>query len=274
MKEHRPHGRKTTSLEANILKIRAFEMVLVLFYMENLKRFILGSIQQTDKLHGINRLAPGESKNTEGKKMELARALLVSDGVITQAESDELKKLMNYRNIIGHKVHDLTVDVGAYSNLTMLHPETYKPMPAYDYTAAKRAKQLREKIQNGMMGHFVMLMSFSSLAFEAAEKTYLQEVKRLKYRANKDIKSLNDMIQHTNQIIKGIPTSVMILAEPGHPQNIKNNGNLSKHGVKCANLLFEAKATPLAVAYMMRISFRAASRWFSRWEAAKVQGRI
>ncbi|WP_431296458.1 hypothetical protein [Rahnella sp. PAMC 25559] len=271
MKEHRPHGRTTTSLEANVLKIRAFEMVLILFYMENLKRFILGSIQQTDKIRGENYFASGKIKTSEGKKMEIARARLVSEGVINQTESDELKKLMDYRNIIGHKVHDLTVDVGAYANLTTLHPETYKPMPAYDYTAAKRARLLREKIENGMMGNYIMRMSFSSLAFEAAEKTYLKEIKRLKVRTNKDIKNFNDIIQDTNRLIKGIPTSVMLAAQPAHPQNIKNNGNLSKHGVKCAKLLFEAKATPLAVAYMMRISFRAANRWFSRWKAAKVQ---
>ena len=39
-KEHRPHGKAPTAWEADILKIRAFEMVLVLFYMEDLRRFI------------------------------------------------------------------------------------------------------------------------------------------------------------------------------------------------------------------------------------------
>ena len=71
--------------------------------------------------------------------------MLVSEGVIDQAESDELKELVDYRNIIGHTIHDLTVDVGAYSDLTRQRdPKTFKPMPLYDYTAAKRAKALRQ----------------------------------------------------------------------------------------------------------------------------------
>ena len=41
-KEHRPHGKAPTAWEADILKIRAFEMVLILFYMEDLRRFIMG----------------------------------------------------------------------------------------------------------------------------------------------------------------------------------------------------------------------------------------
>ena len=43
-KQHRPHGKAPTAWEADILKIRAFEMVLILFYMEDLRRFIMGSI--------------------------------------------------------------------------------------------------------------------------------------------------------------------------------------------------------------------------------------
>ena len=38
MKPHRPHGPAPTAWEADILKIRAFEMVLVLFYLENLRQ--------------------------------------------------------------------------------------------------------------------------------------------------------------------------------------------------------------------------------------------
>ena len=68
-KEHRPHGKVPTAWEADILKIRAFEMVLVLFYMEDLRRFIMGSIEATDELHGVNRLSDGKPKTKEGKRL-------------------------------------------------------------------------------------------------------------------------------------------------------------------------------------------------------------
>ena len=82
-KEHRPHGKAPTAWEADILKIRAFEMVLILFYMEDLRRFIMGSIEATDKLHGLNRLSDGKPKTREGKKLELARADLTDIHPIT-----------------------------------------------------------------------------------------------------------------------------------------------------------------------------------------------
>ena len=268
-KQHRPHGKAPTAWEADILKIRAFEMVLILFYMEDLRRFIMGSIEATDKLHGVNRLSDGKPKTKEGKKLEFARAVLVSDGVINQAESDELKELVDYRNIIGHTIHDLTVDVGAYSDLTRHHPETFKPMPLYDYTAAKRAKVLSEKVSKGMMKKFIMMASLDFLAFEAAEKTYIAEIERLKKRVNQGIVKANKVIAETNRIMKAIPESVMESAQPGHPRNVKENGTLSKRGVECVFQLFEAQATPLAAAYLMRISQRSATHWFAKWKASK-----
>ncbi len=267
-KKHRPHGNAPTAWETDLLKIRAFEMVLILFYMEDLRRFIMGSIEATDKLHGMNRLNDGKPKTKEGKKLELARAVLVSDGVINQAESDELKELVDYRNIIGHTIHDLTVDVGAYSDLVRHDPKTFEPIPVYDYTAAKRAKALRQKVSKGMMKKFMMMASFDFLAFEAAEKTYIAETERLKKRVNKGIEKANKVIAETNRVITAIPKSVMELAQPGHPRNIKENGALSKRGAECVFQLFDAHATPLAVAYLMRISHRSAKHWFAKWKAS------
>lgn len=265
MKAHRPHGIGPTTWEANILKIRAFEMMLVLFYMEDLKRFVIRSIQVTDQMRGVNRLDIDKSKSNEGKKVDRACLALVSEGVISQAESDELKQLVDYRNLIGHQIHDLTVDIGIYSDLTL-----FKPIPAYDYLAAKRAEKLRQKVSEGMAKKFVISGSFSSLAFEVAEKTYVAEIERLKRRVNKSITQSNKVISETNSVIRAIPRSVMESAQPDHPKNTKTNGTLSKHGVNCIFQLFEAQATPLAVAYMMRISHRAAMNWYKKWKPSKV----
>lgn len=73
-----------------------------------------------------------------------------------------------------------------------------------------------------------------------------------------------------NQIIKSIPKSVTEAAVPYHPRNTRENGSLTRAGGECAFQLFEAQATPLAVAYMMRISLRSANLWFKKWQARKV----
>jgi len=269
MKPHRPHGPAPTAWEADILKIRAFEMVLVLFYLENLRQFIMGSIQATDRIHGADRLSDGKAKTKDAKKFDLARALLVSDGAITQAESDELHELVDYRNLIGHRLHELTADTGAYSDLIRRDPKTLKRIPAYDYTAAKRAKKLKEKVERGMRSGFILQLCMSPLQFEAAEKTYVAEIERLKKRVNSGIVRANGEIAEVNRIIRALPPSVMSTADPGHPQNLRDNGSLTTIGGRCAFQLFDASTTPLAVAYLMRISLRSASLWFKKWQASK-----
>ncbi|REM98467.1 hypothetical protein DSI35_23765, partial [Mycobacterium tuberculosis] len=100
----------------------------------------------------------------------------------------------------------------------------FKPMPLYDYTAAKRAKALRQKVSKGMMKKFMMMASLDFLTFEAAEKTYVAEIERLKKRVNRGIVKANKVIAETNRIMKAIPESVMESAQPGHPRNVKENG--------------------------------------------------
>jgi hypothetical protein len=43
-----PEGSKLPALERNILKYRAFEMMLTLFYAEDLKQYLVGTIKATD----------------------------------------------------------------------------------------------------------------------------------------------------------------------------------------------------------------------------------
>jgi hypothetical protein len=52
-----PLGSKLPALEQNILKCRAMEMLLVIFYAEELKRGVLNRIQTTDQL--MSRLQDG-----------------------------------------------------------------------------------------------------------------------------------------------------------------------------------------------------------------------
>jgi hypothetical protein len=239
-------------------------MVLVLFYVESLRKFIVDSISLRDKLSGCDRL--GSPKAKKGKMMEIVRAILVSEEVLSQAESEELFELLNYRNLIGHQVHGLTADVGAYSYLSPLDPKTHAPKAAYDYTAAKRAKALKKKVEKGMMGTSIMSIGFDVLQFEVAEKTYLIEINRLKARVNKGIGKANREIAKTNEVIRSIPKETIDRAQPGHPRNQKESGALTEAGRSCAFALFDANATPLAVSHLMRISLRSANFWFSRWD--------
>lgn len=269
MKSYRLHDDISfPSLESDILKVRAFEMVLVLFYMEDLKHFVINSIESSDIIFKNKSRLKNESGAVGGcNKIKLAWKLLVSEGVISQAESDEIKGLLDYRNIIGHQVHRLTVDVGSYSSLMRRDPNTFEPISDYDYTAAKRARSLRKKVGDGMRRKFALAVSFSSLRFKVAENVYISEIERLSNRINKGIDRANNLIDKVNEIICSIPKKEMEAAQPGHPRNIKGNGALTKQGVACIFRLYKSQATPFAAAYLMHISLRSAKYWYGKWRA-------
>lgn len=261
MNRHRPHGKRPTTLECDILKVRALEMILILFYMEDLKTFILDSIRNTNSLLNDGESEPKKEKVGKGKLFDNARLKLVSEGIISKEESETLKELIDYRNDIGHRIYMLTSDVGAYSNLGIT--------PRYDYTAAKKARTLRHKIMNEMGKHFILTLSFDSLAFEAAENAYKKEIERLKKKVNKGIETLNIEVTEINRQILSIPKPVIDKLQPGHPKNHKRNGTLSSHGFECVYAIFELKVSPLTVSYIMRCSYRAAISWYKKWNESK-----
>ena len=109
MRAYHPKGTQLPALERNILKYRALEMVIILFEVENLKNFVLNAVQGTDKVLR----EPGKQRIPEGAKNKYKKAwtALVSDGVLTQCESAEIQRLIDYRNSIGHRLHELTYDL-------------------------------------------------------------------------------------------------------------------------------------------------------------------
>lgn len=106
-----------------------------------------------------------------------------------------------------------------------------------------------------------MEVSFDSLMFEAAERTYLTEIKRLKSKISFHLKKLKSQIDEANESIKKISEQVLEDAQPYHPKHYKNNGTLSASGIDCVKKLYQSGATPLAVSHLMRISIVAAKRW-------------
>ena len=93
-----PLGSKLPALEQNILKYRAMEMLLVLFYAEELKRDVLNRIRTTDRLRSE---AQGDGTASErvpkGSKNPVDKALnaLVADRAITADEKVEIVKLID-----------------------------------------------------------------------------------------------------------------------------------------------------------------------------------
>lgn len=266
MEEHFPRGNRLSALEKNELKRRALEMVLVLFYVEDLKHFVVDSIRATDQFRGLadgGRLPPS-TKNLYRK----AWAILVDAGVLSQQESDELQDLVDYRNLVAHQTYSLTADVGRYTSLRSANEAI-----RYEDGALKRVQYLREKLSSEMSHRFVLSMSFRGLSFEAAERTYLAELAILERKLRRQVEVVRAEINQANaQIIELRRSGVLAKLEPGHPDQTNRSGQLTDKGIYCCRELFIAGASSFVVAHLMRLSLRAATRQHRSWLVAARPG--
>lgn len=272
-KEFRPHGNKLTTLESNVLKLRALEIVLVLYYMEDLKKSVIASFNVSKWIHSD---ASSDEKQKKGKKKKdtsnfnEARLRLLSEGIISEAEGEQISELVDFRNVIGHEIYKVTADVGPESHLCLYMEDAACNTILYKYDVVSAARKLRKEVLDrmGRKGYAIVL-PFAPIVFSAAEKAYIKEIKSLRKKIEKGAFEYNNKVESLNSEIGSIPSDVMKFVAPGHPNNFLANGNLSRKGIDGIYMLFDNNLTPLAVSHLLRISYRAALRWYRRWCSGK-----
>lgn len=161
------------SLERNILKLRALQMSLVLFHVEHLKRFVIGSLQETDKVLGTNRLPQGK------KLLERAWKIVVEEGILTAEEAQQIQDLIGYRNDIAHEFHVMTVDL---SHQEFARSAVSIEGQRYDYFALNRVRRISKKVSEGFQKKFVMLVGLDHAMFADQEHALDHELKLLARR--------------------------------------------------------------------------------------------
>jgi hypothetical protein len=286
MLHHHPQGSRLPALERNILKYRTFEMVMILFHVENLKAFLLNSLRVTDEFRDKDkRRIPDGTK----KLYEKAWSALVNDGILTQTESDEVQRLVDYRNDIGHRIHLLTCDLSR-SPAAESYLRWGGKAVKYDYDVLKRLKYFREKIMRGIQSKYITSASPDYMLFEAAEKTYQYELRRLVRKVTRQIAIRQDETQNLSSELSLNDAELLGELDPhhdinapteglrtvsllNHPSNKAANGTLTKHGADICYWLFDHNKSPLAVAYLMRISYRSALNRRRLWEKASGHSR-
>lgn len=250
-----PLGSKLPALERNILKLRALQMVLVLFYAEELKRIILDL-----------RPVPRGSK----RPVDKALSALMQDGALTSDEKIEIKSLIDYRNTIGHRMHKLVADLSNKKSVRQMHSFGSDGIKGYDYGAAERLQYFINKLYKVYKTHGgIVYLSFNNLMFEAAERTFLAEIKSLKRKIrrldeqrSRDIKIINAELSLAGTEFESDDR------HPNHPLNKYENGRLTQRGAETCYRLYDSDRSPMAVAHLMMISLRSARHRYKLWRAA------
>jgi hypothetical protein len=110
--------------------------------------------------------------------------------------------------------------------------------------------------------------------FEAIERALNADLKRMRRRIKRLFAERRDEERHVSKELSLKGTGMDGELSPGHPYNQYDSGRLTQRGVEVCYRLFELGKSPLAVAYLMRISLKAAKRRHEMWQAAGGDQRV
>jgi hypothetical protein len=253
-----PEGSRLPALERNILKYRAFEMMLTLFYAEELKQFLVGTIKATD--HWREPAKKWFPKGPPHYRAVVER--LRKEGYITDDQRDEIVKIVDYRNNIAHELHQMTFDV---SRSTFVRGMREIVKPKYDYGMLERAKFYRRFLPDKAMRRgFISELSLNASWLRSAEQTYERELKVLakKIIGQQDARRAKmGKLQKELELPEDLPEELW----PYHPANERANGTLTARGIEIAYRLFDQGKSVLAVGYLTHISKKALSAHYKTW---------
>ena len=228
------------------MRLRAFESMLLLFRIEQLKRFVVGSVRATTAFGA-------SSGDAQAWSLKRAVEFLVESRVIDATDAQQLARLVSYRNIVAHELHEIARDVGQFAE-----PELGT---AYQSDALRRLTELEEKIEARLAKGFIMSVSLAPLWFDAARRTYEGDIARLRKRIRRRAEAQSRLVGDANRIIRNLPAAlVRELGNPARRQR-NRNGTLTQHGRRLVDCLYAEGATPFVVAHLMKLSLRTARRY-------------
>ncbi|PPJ49146.1 hypothetical protein C0075_00765 [Rhizobium sp. KAs_5_22] len=245
-----PLGSRLPALEQNVLKLRSAQMVLVLFYAEQLKAKVLSLIQRSDGFMahtGRAERVPRGTKNPVGKCLDALEA----DGALSADEKAEIRRLIDYRNSVGHDVHELVADITSERSVRRSWRYLPENFARYDYEAVERLQHFLKLLGERQRTHlYIGTISFDGLHFRGAERVFLKEIKLLRRKIAKQWKARQQQIDDLNKEMQ----SAIIGSEetdPLHPANQYDDGRLTRRGEEICYRLFDQGLSPLAVAHFM-----------------------
>lgn len=303
-----PRGGRPAALERNILRYRAAEASLYLFYAEEVRAFMLTNVYpQAIKDPGANPWEPNNERRLErvlsrvlsdaelaktlqvedgkalrlafanerqqGKKLKVAFAYAIKIGALSEAEADEMKELLEYRNHVAHRIHLVVADVSRSYWTTDYVAFT---APTYKGDALDRIRKYRESLWERTRGRLLQTLSMDAVLFELAERTYEGELKRLDRLIQKQIHRERVRAEAINAELDLRGTELVGDLDPRFPLNHRSSrsyrddyvpptGHLTKRGVEICYRLYDMGKSPIAVAYLMGMSLRAAENRQRRW---------
>lgn len=217
-----------------------------------------------------------------GKKLRVAFGYAIKIGMFTDAEANELQELLDYRNDIAHRTHLVMSDV---SRSYWATDHVAYTAPTYKGDALDRLRAYRRSLWDRTRNRLALRLSMDSMLFEFAERVYEDDLKRLDLLIQSQIDREARRTAKINAELDLRGTELVGDLAPRFPPNHRSSrsygddyipptGHLTKRGVEICYRLFDLGKSPMAVAYLMGISLRAADNRLKGWHKAGGADRI
>ena len=233
-----PWRGRVRALEKNIIKFRAIQSVLAIYYAEKLKRDIISAVR-CNVVRDKRPISIGE-----------AAKAWVEKGVITREESNEIRSLIDYRNNLAHEFHKMNADLSTLYASPVMHD-----VKQYDYTVMRQLKAtinlLRERVQSSP--GWILPIGLETFDFETTERVLVSELKALGRKIDRLFDERLMERDRVNHEIKTIREKFSGKLERLWPVR-HENGRLTKTGAALCEEMFDSGHSATAVAYVMEMS--------------------
>jgi hypothetical protein len=202
--------------------------------------------------------------------------------MFTEPEAAEVKELLEYRNDIAHRIHLVMSDV---SRSYWATDRVAFTAPTYKGDALDRLRAYRVSLWKRTPGRLMLRLSMDGMLFEFAERAYENDLERLDRLIQTQIKQESERAKAINDELDLRGTELVEDLDPRFPANhcsdrsygddyVPPTGHLTKRGIEICYRLYDMGKRPIAVAYLMGMSLRAAENRRKGWHKAGGIGRI
>ncbi len=256
-----PWRGQVRALERNLMMYRTIQFVLVLHYTEELKKTVIMPVQhkfsefKVKQTHGPRKY----SLDTSSKIFYGSLKKWVDGGLIDDKESSEIRRLVNFRNDVAHRLNQLSVDISRYS----FHQELLRNYPYilkhHDYEAVDRLKTTIKLLNvRKCHHHWPNVIGLEGLYFETAESILFSELKSLERKIKRLVTKRRKEDNKVNREFKAIQTEFSDRFQPEYWPLRHETGRLTKTGSALCDDLFAAGFSTLSIAYAMELSINSA----------------
>ena len=210
----------------------------------------------------------------QNKKLRAAVGHAVAIGILSHDEAKELQALLQYRNDLAHRLHEVVADTSRLEFVTSGFD--FRP-PKYKADALDRLQALRKILTKRSFHKLIYTVSFDGLDFELAENVYEEELKRLDRLIDRQITRERAAWEQLRPQLDLAGTGLEGDLHPRHPANHRSGrhihgddwepetGHLTTRGVEICYRLFDNNRSPMAVAWLMGMTLRSAERRHLNW---------